>query len=76
MHGGALVSSCGSFALATRGSRLPELLEPVGCQFRVSNGLLNVFVTQVALECAGIVPFVGQCIAACVAQHVRVGFEG
>ena len=50
----------------------PEVLEPVGRQLGVANGMLDVLVPQIGLQRPRVMPFVGQRIAAGMAQHVRM----
>jgi hypothetical protein len=37
-------------------SVLPEILEPIGRHFGISNRVHDIFVAYVVLECSGIVP--------------------
>ena len=53
----------------------PEIFEPIGCQLRVSNGVLNIPVSKVVLQRASIVAIIGEFVAASMAQHVRMDWE-
>jgi hypothetical protein len=57
-------------------SVLPEILEPIGRHFGISNRVHDIFVAHVVLECSGIVPVVGKLEAGGVAKHVRVDHDG
>jgi hypothetical protein len=50
----------------------PEVLNPIRCQLRVPNGVLDVFVAEPSLQRPGIVARVRQGVAAAVSQHVRM----
>ena len=54
------------------GSIHPEIFEPVRSQLSVAGGVLDVPVTEVMLDRAGIPSVVGQLVAGRMAQHVRV----
>src|SRR5690242_18590905 len=56
-------------------SVFPKVLEPAGGQFSDSHGVLVIPVSQVGLQRARIMPFVGQRGAAGVSEHVRVGLK-
>src|SRR6516165_1089922 len=56
-------------------SASPEILEPRGRQFSVAHRVLNVLMAQVCLQGACIMRDLRQCVAARVAQHVRVNYE-
>ena len=51
---------------------LPEAIEPVSSEFRVSNSVLNVFMPQVMLNSSRIVSIIGELIAGAMPQHVGV----
>ena len=53
----------------------PESLEPIGCQRRIPDRVLNVAMPHVRLQCAGIDAILGQLIAAGMAKHVRVRLD-
>jgi len=53
----------------------PEVLETICGQLGVPNRVLNVPVTQIRLQSARVVAFIGQREAAGVPQHVRVSLE-
>ena len=54
------------------GSIHPEIFEPVRSQLSVAGGVLDVPVTEVMLDRAGIPSVVGQLVAGRMTQHVRV----
>src|SRR5262245_44870581 len=58
-----------------QGALSPEVPEPLGRQLSVANGMLDILVTQVGLQGARIMAFVGEGEAAGVPQHVRVCLE-
>ncbi len=62
-------------ALLSRGWSLPKVAEPVRCQLGITDGMLDIFMTEIMLQGAGIVSIVGKLIAACVTQHVRMDGE-
>jgi hypothetical protein len=49
------------------GSVLPKSIEPIRCQLRVANRVLDVSVPQVMLDGPGVVAVIGQLEAAAVA---------
>jgi hypothetical protein len=53
----------------------PEVAEPVGRKLGVSDGVLDVLVTEIVPQGSGIVPVVGKFIAARMPQHVRMQWE-
>src|SRR5262249_58868200 len=57
-------------------SVLPEPIEAVGAQLRISHRVRNVAVAQVVLQRAGVDAVIGKLEAAGVAQHVRMNWEG
>jgi hypothetical protein len=50
----------------------PEILEPIRRQFGIADGMLDVFVAEISLECAGVMALIRQREPAGVAKHVRV----
>jgi hypothetical protein len=52
------------------------MFESVGCQRRVAYRRRNAAVTQVVLDCPGVLAVVGKLVAAAVPQHVAMGKEG
>jgi hypothetical protein len=64
-----------SSASEPRCSIPPEVLEPIRRQRRVDRGAGDRPMSQPALNRPGVVAFVGQRVAAGVAQHVRVGLQ-
>src|SRR5215467_11035363 len=56
-------------------SASPKVLEPVRRHFGVSDGVLNVLVPEVMLQCARVVAIVGELKTAGMAQHVWVDRE-
>ena len=61
---------------ATFAWRLPEEVTKAGwCQLSVFHRVLNIAVPQIALQRPRIMPRIGQGVAGCVAQHMRVGLE-
>jgi len=64
----------GSIAFGYRSP--PEILKPRRVGGRVLNGVLNVPVSKIVLHEPRIRALVGQCEAARVAQHVRMGKQG
>jgi hypothetical protein len=54
----------------------PEVFEPRRRQLSVADSVLNRAMAKPILQCPGIVAGIGQCIAACMAQHVAVDREG
>jgi hypothetical protein len=56
-------------------SNPPEVLESRRRQFRVPPCVLNVFVTEVGLQCPRVMPLVGQRVPASMPEHVRMSFE-
>ena len=58
-----------------RGPLSPEIPKTCWRQFRVAHRVLDIPVPKVSLQGSSIMPFVGQCVAAGMAQHVRVGLE-
>ena len=52
----------------------PELLETVRPQLCVAHGVLDIFVPEVGLQGPRIVAGICQSEAACMSQHVGVGF--
>ena len=53
----------------------PKVLEPVGRQFGVPDGVLNVLVPEVVRQGQRVVAIVGELEPAGVAKHVRVDSE-
>ena len=53
----------------------PKVLEPVGRQFGVPDGVLDVLVPKVVLQGPRVVTIVGELEPAGVAKHVRVDRE-
>jgi hypothetical protein len=53
----------------------PKVLEPIGRQFGVPDGVLDVLVPKVVLQGPRVVAIVGQLEPAGVAKHVRVDRE-
>jgi hypothetical protein len=49
----------------------PEVLEPVGRQGRVRRAR-DQSMAELCLDCPSVVPVLGECVAASVAEHVRV----
>jgi len=56
-------------------SVLPESIEAVGAQLRISHRVRDVAVAEVVLQRAGIDAIVGELEAAAMAQHVRMSRE-
>jgi hypothetical protein len=54
---------------------LPKVLEPLRRQLGVSNGVLNVLVSQIVLKRARVLMVIGKLEPAGVAQHVRMDWE-
>ena len=57
-------------------SSTPKILEPRRRQLSVADGVLDVAVAKISLQRPRIVPLVGERVAACVPEHVRVCLEG
>jgi hypothetical protein len=57
------------------GSVAPEILESLWRQFGIPHRVLDVLVTKVDLQGAGVMAFVGKGVAAGVPEHVRVRLE-
>ena len=57
-------------------SSTPKILEPRRRQLSVADGVLDVAVAKISLQRPRIVPLVGERVAACVPEHVRVRLEG
>jgi hypothetical protein len=53
----------------------PEVLEPIRRQLGVAHRVLDVLVAETVLQGSGIVPVVGELIAARMPQHVRMQLE-
>src|SRR6516162_1022950 len=53
----------------------PKVFKTCWRQFRISHRVLNIFVAEVGLQRPGIMPPVGQCVAARMAQHMWVHAE-
>ena len=53
----------------TDGGVSPEVLEPIGRQLGVADGMLGVLVTEPGLQRPGVVAGIGQRVAAAVPQH-------
>src|SRR6266481_506222 len=66
---------CAPGKRSIRGSVSPEILEPIRRQGRVHRRARDRSVPQPPLNRPGIVPPVGQRVAAGVAKHVRVSLE-
>ena len=56
-------------------SRPPKILEPLLAQFGVAGGVLDGAVTKPILNRPRVVSFIGQRVAAGVAEHVYVNLE-
>lgn len=54
---------------------LPETFEPILRQRGIARGVLDVLVTEVSLEGAGIVAVVRELVATGVAKHVGMSFD-
>src|SRR5262245_45569464 len=50
----------------------PEVAEPVGRKLGVPDGVLDVLVAEIVLQGSGVMPIVGELIAARMPQHVRM----
>ena len=48
------------FPEAKRGSVAPEIFELVRRQFRIANGVLNIFVAEKTLDRSGVLPIIGE----------------
>jgi hypothetical protein len=66
---------CAPGKRSIRGSVSPEILEPIRRQGRVHRRARDRSVPQPPLNRPGVVPPVGQRVAAGVAEHVRVRFQ-
>src|SRR3979490_1307327 len=53
----------------------PEILEPVRRQGRVDRSARDRPVAEPSLDCPGVVALVGECVAAGMAQHVRMRLQ-
>ena len=53
----------------------PEIPKPCWRQFRVSHCVLDIPVAEVSLQGSGVVPLVGERVAAGVPKHVRMCLE-
>jgi hypothetical protein len=51
----------------------PKTFEPILCQRSIPGGVLDIPVSQVGLECAGIVTIIRELVTTSVAKHVGVG---
>ena len=58
-----------------RFSPSPEIPEPHRRQFRVAHRVLDIPVAEISLQGSGVVPLVGKCVAAGMAEHVRMGLK-
>jgi hypothetical protein len=54
----------------------PEVAEPGESQLRVPNRVVDIAMTEVQLDCAGILAVVGELEPASVSQHVWVYRKG
>jgi hypothetical protein len=54
----------------------PEILEAGGRKLCVTDGVLDVLVTEVRLKSARVVSLVGERVPTRVAEHVGMSFEG
>src|SRR5665213_225740 len=63
-------------AIPPRGRSIPpESFETIRRQRGVGDRVLNVSVSEIMLDCAGVAAIVGEFIAAGMAQHVRMNLE-
>jgi hypothetical protein len=53
----------------------PEIPKTHRRQFRVANRMLNVAMAEISLQGSGVMPFVGQCVAAGVPEHMWMSLE-
>src|SRR5258708_31583021 len=58
-----------------KSSSPPEAVETVRRQFAVPHRVIDVAVTEIVLERAGVDAIVGQFVTCAVPKHVRVSFE-
>ena len=48
----------------------PEILEPLGRQFRVADRMLDIFMAEIVLDRPGIVAVIGEFITSGMTQHM------
>ena len=53
----------------------PEILEPARRQVPIACGVLNISMPEVWLDRPGVLSVVGQFVAGCMTQHVRVKLD-
>ena len=58
-----------------RNSVLPKVIETVRGQLRVAHGVLNVLMSEIVLNGAGIMPVINKLVTTTMAQHVRMNRE-
>jgi hypothetical protein len=75
----SVLTACGGRVTASEVARnqsvVPESLKPVRSKLRVSHSVLDVPMTEIVLDRAGVVSLIGELETAGVAQHVRVNGE-
>jgi hypothetical protein len=54
----------------------PKALEPIGGEFGVADGVLDILMPEPMLQGSRVDTVVGELVAACVSQHVRVNGKG
>ena len=54
---------------------IPEAIETIRSQFRVTHCVLNILMTHIVLNSPGVVSLVGQLVSATMPEHVGVNRE-
>ena len=54
---------------------LPEILKSVVSQFCVANGMLDVSVTHIVLDCSCVLPIVAELETGAMPEHMRMNRE-
>jgi hypothetical protein len=54
----------------------PKILETRRCQLGIAHRVLDIFVTKIGLQGAGVVPVIREFVAASMPQHVRMRLKG
>jgi hypothetical protein len=72
---GGFAIRCSRAGILSSTSVPPEALKPIGRQFGVSHGMLNVLVAEVVLKRARVMAVICELITAGVAQHVRMDWK-